>query len=150
MEVWSASGGGESPVSEQAAIQRAILPIPDQPYVGLVTYDAKDQDTTFPPIRNLHPPEGAPNVLVVLIDDAGFGSSSAFGGPCETPNFERLANNGLRYNRFTPRRCGVSRSSSGCRTTSRSGAVPWQAAPPTPAGPGHSDHAVAAHLRAPD
>ena len=43
---------------------------------------------------------GAPNVLVILIDDAGFGSSSAFGGPCQTPNFERLAENGLRYNRF--------------------------------------------------
>jgi arylsulfatase A-like enzyme len=39
-------------------------------------------------------------VLVVLLDDAGFGSSSAFGGPCQTPNFERLAANGLRYNRF--------------------------------------------------
>ena len=39
-------------------------------------------------------------MLVVLLDDAGFGSSSAFGGPCQTPTFERLASNGLRYNRF--------------------------------------------------
>ncbi len=62
--------------------------------------DARDPAATFPPIEPLRPPEGAPNVLVILIDDAGFGSSSAFGGPCETPNFERLANNGLRYNRF--------------------------------------------------
>jgi len=80
--------------------QRAILPIPDQPYVGLITYDAKDPNTSFPPIEPLRPPEGAPNVLVVLIDDVGFGASSAFGGPCETPNFEKLANGGLRYNRF--------------------------------------------------
>src|SRR5687768_12364895 len=85
---------------EQEAIQRAILPIPDRPHVGLVTYDAKDPATRYPPIEPLRPPEGAPNVLVVLIDDVGFGASSAFGGPCETPNFERLANQGLRYNRF--------------------------------------------------
>ena len=82
------------------AIERTVLPIPDRTHVGLTTYDAKDPDTSFPPIEPLRPPEGAPNVLVVLIDDAGFGSSSAFGGPCQTPNFERLAANGLKYNRF--------------------------------------------------
>jgi arylsulfatase A-like enzyme len=87
-------------VSEQGAIQRAILPIPDRPHIGLVTYDAKDPATRYPPIEPLRPPEGAPNVLVVLIDDVGFGASSAFGGPCQTPNFERLASGGLRYNRF--------------------------------------------------
>jgi arylsulfatase A-like enzyme len=46
---------------------------------GLTTYDAKDPDTKFPPIGQLRPPKGAPNVLIILIDDAGFGSSSAFG-----------------------------------------------------------------------
>ena len=61
---------------------------------GLVTYDAKDPDTAFPPIEELRPPAGAPNVLVVLIDDVGFGASSAFGGPCATPNAERLAAGG--------------------------------------------------------
>jgi arylsulfatase len=80
--------------------QRAILPMPDRPYNGLVTFDAKDPDTHFPPIQQVQPPEGAPNVLIVLLDDVGFGASSAFGGPCETPNFERLAAGGLRYNRF--------------------------------------------------
>ena len=80
--------------------QRQVLPIPDRQHVGVTTYDAKDPATAFPPIERLRPPEGAPNVLVILIDDAGFGSSSAFGGPCQTPNFERLADNGLRYNRF--------------------------------------------------
>src|SRR5581483_5525960 len=49
------------------------------------------------PVR---PPEAAPNVLLVLLDDAGFGSNSAFGGPCRTPTFERLAAGGLRYLRF--------------------------------------------------
>jgi arylsulfatase A-like enzyme len=85
---------------DPGSIERGALPIPDRPSAGLVTYDAKDPNTSYPPIEPLRPPEGAPNVLIVLLDDVGFGASSAFGGPCETPNFERLANAGLRYNRF--------------------------------------------------
>lgn len=81
-------------------VSRTILPIPDVPHVGLTTYDAKDPDTSYPPIRDVRPPHGAPNVLIVLIDDAGFGASSAFGGPCETPNFEKLASGGLKYTRL--------------------------------------------------
>jgi arylsulfatase len=81
-------------------VQRTVLPIPDQPHVGLTTYDARDPDTTYPPIRDLRPPAGAPNVLVILLDDVGFGASSAFGGPCQTPNIEKLAAGGLKYNRF--------------------------------------------------
>jgi len=77
-----------------------MLPIPDRPAPGLTTYDAKDPDTAFPPIEPLLPPAGAPNVLVILLDDVGFGASSAFGGPCQTPTAERLAEGGLRYNRF--------------------------------------------------
>jgi arylsulfatase len=87
-------------MSESPQPQRQVLPIPDRQHVGVTTYDAKDPATAFPPIEPLRPPEGAPNVLVILIDDAGFGSSSAFGGPCQTPNFERLAEKGLKYNRF--------------------------------------------------
>ncbi len=79
---------------------RTMLPIPDRPSPGLTTYDAKDPDTAYPPIEPLLPPEGAPNVLIVLIDDTGFGAASAFGGPCATPNAERLAAGGLKYNRF--------------------------------------------------
>jgi len=81
-------------------LQRSVLPIPDRRPVSLTTYDAKDPDTKFPPITQLRPPTGAPNVLVILLDDVGFGASSAFGGPCQTPNAEKLANNGLKYNRF--------------------------------------------------
>ena len=55
---------------------RTMLPIPDRPAPGLTTYDAKDPDTAFPPIEPLLPPEGAPNVLIVLLDDVGFGSST--------------------------------------------------------------------------
>ena len=79
---------------------RAMLPIPDRPSPGLTTYDAKDTDTSYPPIEPLLPPEDAPNVLVVLVDDVGFGASSTFGGPCRTPSADRLAEGGLRYNRF--------------------------------------------------
>jgi arylsulfatase len=83
-----------------ADLPRTHLPIPDPQHVGVTTYDAKDPDTAYPPIRPVTPPDGAPNVLVVLIDDVGFGASSAFGGPCHTPNFERLAAAGLKFNRF--------------------------------------------------
>ena len=81
-------------MSDERSVQREVLPIPDVPRSGLVTYDAKDPDTSFAPIEQLRPPAGAPNVLVVLIDDVGFGASSAFGGPCATPNAERLAAGG--------------------------------------------------------
>ena len=64
---------------------RTMLPIPDRQQPGLTTYDAKDPDTSFAPIEPLLPPEGAPNVLVVLLDDVGFGASSTFGGPCCDP-----------------------------------------------------------------
>jgi arylsulfatase A-like enzyme len=81
-------------------LSRSNLPIPHREHVGLTTYDAKDPDTSYPPIEPLLPPEGAPNVVVIMVDDAGFGSSSAFGGPCNTPVADRLAANGLRFNRF--------------------------------------------------
>ena len=79
---------------------RSVLPIPDRPSIGLTTYDAKDPATTYAPIQPLRPPPGAPNILIVLLDDVGFGAPSAFGGPCRTATAERLAAGGLRYNRF--------------------------------------------------
>jgi arylsulfatase A-like enzyme len=87
-------------VSPSPPIGRETLPIPDPQHVGLTTYDARDPNTKYPPITMLRPPKGAPNVLIVLIDDVGFGASSAFGGPCKTPVAERLAANGLKLNRF--------------------------------------------------
>ena len=68
---------------------RSHLPMPNTPPLRqLIAYDAKRPDSKFPPIEQLRPPKGAPNVLIVLIDDAGSGSSSAFGGPCQAPNAE--------------------------------------------------------------
>ena len=83
-----------------AELPRTVLPIEDRGYRGAFTYDAKDPDTSFPPIVPLRPPAGAPNVLIVLLDDVGFGATSTFGGPVNTPAFERLAAGGLRYTRF--------------------------------------------------
>ena len=80
---------------DPTSAERKVLPIPDRPYDGPVYEDAKDPAAKFPPIEPLRPPAGAPNVLIVLIDDAGFGCSSAFGGPCHaTPTAERLARAG--------------------------------------------------------
>ena len=87
-------------MENRPAVKRDILPIPDVAYVGLTTYDAKDPNTKYPPIEPLRPPKSAPNVLIVLLDDVGFGASSAFGGPCNTPNAERLAKGGLKFTRF--------------------------------------------------
>jgi hypothetical protein len=87
-------------MSSEAKKHRAHLPIPTPERTGLITYDAKDPDTKFPPIEQLRPPKGAPNVLLILIDDAGFGSASAFGGPCQTPkSWRRL---GLSTTASTP------------------------------------------------
>ena len=87
-------------MSEENKKSRSHLPMRNTEKPGLITYDAKDPDSKFPPIPQLRPPKGAPNVLLILIDDAGFGSSSAFGGPCATPNAEKLAANGLKFTRF--------------------------------------------------
>src|SRR5688572_7430129 len=87
-------------MSSPETTQRSVLPIPDSQHVGLTTYDARDPATTFPPIEPLRPPTGAPNVLIVLIDDCGFGATSAFGGPIATPSAEQLAKTGLKLTRF--------------------------------------------------
>jgi arylsulfatase A-like enzyme len=91
-------------------LPRNVLPLPDRPNVGPTMYEATDPQAKYMPIEPVRPPEAAPNVLLVLLDDAGFGSNSAFGGPCQTPTLERLAANGLRYTRFhTTAMCSATR-----------------------------------------
>lgn len=87
-------------MSIQDKKHRSHLPIQNTTKPKFIAYDAKDPDSKFPPIEQLRPPEGAPNVLIILIDDVGFGASSAFGGPCQTPAAEKLAAGGLKFNRF--------------------------------------------------
>jgi arylsulfatase len=77
---------------------RMVLPIPEPNVQAITTFDARN--ATPPPRFQVKAPTGAPNVLIVLIDDMGFGMSEAFGGPIHMPTATRLANNGLRYNRF--------------------------------------------------
>ena len=81
-------------------LSRDVLPIPDRPFRGTLPDDARDPDASFPPIEPLQPPAGAPNVLVILLDDVGFAASSAVGGPCATATAERLDGNGLKYFRI--------------------------------------------------
>ncbi|MGI9556976.1 MAG: arylsulfatase, partial [Solirubrobacterales bacterium] len=85
-------------MAQDPATGREILPIPDIPVRSKPAIDARK--SSAPPMHPLRPPEGAPNVLIVLIDDMGFGCPSTFGGPCEMPTLDRLAEKGLTYNRF--------------------------------------------------
>ncbi|MCW2134543.1 arylsulfatase [Arthrobacter sp. VKM Ac-2550] len=79
---------------------REILPIPERTNPVTTSMGIQGQSAAFTPVEALRPPENAPNVVLVLIDDMGFGASSAFGGPCEMPTAERLSGGGLRYSRF--------------------------------------------------
>ncbi len=79
-------------------LDRTVLPIPEPKRPAITTFDARK--ATAPPRFEIKAPANAPNVLLVLIDDMGFGMSSAFGGPIHMPTVERLANEGLRYNHF--------------------------------------------------
>jgi arylsulfatase A-like enzyme len=77
---------------------RTVLPIPEPQYPHSTVFDARN--AVPPPRFEVKAPAKAPNVLIVLIDDMGFGQSSAFGGPIHMPTVEQLANEGLRYNEF--------------------------------------------------
>jgi hypothetical protein len=82
------------------SIDRTRLPIRRPPFQGIVNRTLAGSQPDWGQIGHIQPPQGAPNVLLVLIDDAGFGNPGTFGGPVDTPNFTRLAEAGLRYNRF--------------------------------------------------
>src|SRR5262245_55650750 len=75
-----------------------ILPVLDAPFGGVVGRKAKESKPDFP--KDVTAPKGAPNVLLIMTDDTGFGAASTFGGPIPTPNFDRVAKSGLRYNQF--------------------------------------------------
>jgi arylsulfatase len=79
-------------------LDRTVLPIAEPPAPVITELDVRNAKA--PPRFELKAPSGAPNVIIILIDDMGFGQSSAFGGPIHMPNAERLADHGLRYNQF--------------------------------------------------
>ena len=75
-----------------------VLPKPEPPFEGKIERTVKGSTPDFP--KGVEAPAGAPNVLLILTDDVGFGATSTFGGPIQTPTFQRLADNGLRYNAY--------------------------------------------------
>lgn len=86
------------PVFAQQVIDRSVLPIREPKRATFTELDVRNVD---PPARfQVQAPAGSPNVVIVLIDDMGFGVADAFGGPVPMPTLERLANQGLRFNRF--------------------------------------------------
>ena len=79
-------------------LDRTVLPIREPQYPPITELDARNAKP--PPRFEIKAPAAAPNVVIVLLDDIGFGHSGAFGGPCNMPTLDRLAANGLRYNAF--------------------------------------------------
>src|SRR6202044_3748487 len=75
-----------------------VLPRPEPPFKGHIGRTVQESTKDFP--KEVKAPKGAPNILLILTDDVGFGASSTFGGPIPTPTFDRLAKNGLRYTQF--------------------------------------------------
>ena len=79
-------------------IAQEVLPRPEQPFKGHIGRTAKDSAPDFP--KPVSAPTDAPNVLLIMTDDVGFGASMTFGGPVPTPTMDRLAKAGFRYTQF--------------------------------------------------
>ena len=88
---------------------RSTLPIPLSPFEGKITKTYKESEPDWPTPPSA--PDGAPNVIVILLDDVGFGQTSTFGGLIPTPHLDKLASEGIRYNQFhTTAICGPTRA----------------------------------------
>jgi arylsulfatase A-like enzyme len=95
----AASAVASAALPNTASSQDAnVLPKPEPPFQGRIGRTVRDSTPDFP--KMVEAPAGAPNVLLILTDDVGFGASSTFGGPVQTPNFQRVADSGLRYNMY--------------------------------------------------
>ena len=92
------SAPAQSFTSASGGLDRNTLPIPDPVFPKITEMDARN--ATAPPPFSVSAPEGAPNIVIVLIDDIGFGASDGFGGAIQTPTLDRLAADGLRFNQF--------------------------------------------------
>jgi arylsulfatase len=84
--------------SATTTIDGRYLPNPPAPFGGEINLDAKESKPYWPP--TVVPPKGAPNVLLIMTDDAGYGVSGTFGGVIPTPALDRIASTGLRYTQF--------------------------------------------------
>jgi arylsulfatase A-like enzyme len=105
----ASSASGVDPAS-QGAVSRTILPPPAPDFKGKIGMNYKESTSDWTPALPLTAPEGAPNVLLVVLDDVGFGHLGCYGGPIDTPNLDKLAASGLRYSSFhTTALCSPSR-----------------------------------------
>jgi arylsulfatase A-like enzyme len=92
------NGTAGQPKVEPYDLDRTVLPIAEPKIAAITTLDARNAKA--PPRFDVKAPTSAPNVLIVLIDDMGFGQSSAFGGPIQMPTLEKMGKGGLKYNKF--------------------------------------------------
>ena len=95
---WSFFLGGCSGRKSSHSTEQQILPKPDPQFQGVISADSAKSRAAFP--EEVTARQGAPNVVLILVDDVGFSATSTFGGAIQTPNFDRLASSGLRYNNF--------------------------------------------------
>jgi arylsulfatase len=109
---WLAGSGKAATLlarDKQPPANSDVLPRPEPPFHSTIGRTVQDSRPDFP--REVQAPKGAPNILLIMTDDVGFGASSTFGGPIPTPTFDQLAADGLRYNQFhTTAICSPSRA----------------------------------------
>ena len=129
-----AQDGPARPAENSATVGgSAVLPMPDAPFGGVIGRKADESKPDFP--KDVTAPKGAPNVLLIMTDDTGFGATSTFGGPIPTPNFDRVAKAGLKYSHFhTTALCSPTRAARAFRTRTTTWPRPRCAGSPAAAG----------------
>lgn len=108
---WLTASAQDKPaVGDKAELDRSILPPTQPPFRGEIGETYKNSTPDWTPALPLSAPASAPNVLLIVLDDVGYGHLGSYGGPIATPNLDKLAATGLRYNNFhTTALCSPSR-----------------------------------------
>ena len=110
---WLAANAQEKTAQpkDTTKIDRTVLPPPTSEFMGKIGSNYRESTPDFSPALPVTAPKGAPNVLVIVLDDVGYGQLGCYGGPIATPNIDKLAASGLRYNNFhTTALCSPSRA----------------------------------------
>jgi hypothetical protein len=97
------AGGREAQAAtaaKAAELDRTVLPVSRPAFAGKIGENYKDSTPDWSPVLPVQAPEGAPNVLIVVLDDVGYGHLGCYGGPIETPNLDKVASQGIRYTDF--------------------------------------------------
>ena len=101
ISVWGCNKSGPTPSAGQvaaASVDRTVLPLAEPKHPAITELDIRK--ATAPPLFQVKAPQGAPNVVVILLDNLGYGATKPFGGVMNMPTLERLAKNGVIYNNF--------------------------------------------------